>query len=165
MNITLIGMPGVGKSVVGERVAERLGLAFVDLDKLLERQHGKPLQRILDEAGEEGFLTLEEGAALGLESLENTLVSPGGSIVYSDRAMAHLRERSTVVFLDAPIGEIRARLTMEGRGIVRGGDRGLEAIYEERLPLYQKYAHVTVPIEGVDTEENAARIIEALGIQ
>lgn len=163
MNITLIGMPGVGKSTVGKALAEALGLHFVDIDKVMEEAHGKPLQDLLDEAGDEGFIALEEEAALGLQGQDGLLISPGGSIVYSPRAMEHLRSVSTVVFLNAALQDLKGRLAMEGRGVVRGRDMTLEQIFEERLPLYKRYAHVEAMMEGADTARNVARVRAVIG--
>lgn len=163
MNVTLIGMPGVGKSTVGRALAEELGLRFVDIDKILEAQRGKPLQSILDEAGDEAFIRLEEAAALALAG-DGLLISPGGSLVYSEPAMAHLRSISTVVFLNVEMQDLAKRLSIEGRGVVRGRDMTLERILEERLPLYKRYAHMEVMLEGSDTERNASRVRAALGV-
>ncbi len=163
MNITFIGMPGAGKSVVGKMVAQKLGMEFLDIDKVLEERHQKPLQHILNEAGDEKFIKLEEDAVLFYaNALQNTVVSTGGSMVYSVAAMEHLKTISTVVFLDAPIEEIKARTRVDGRGIVGGAGKTLNEIYTERLPLYQKYADITVALSGIDTKANAERVLAVL---
>ena len=162
MNITLIGMPGAGKSSVGKALAERLGMEFIDIDKVLEEAHGKPLQQILDEAGGEGFLKLEEDAVLSYCSvLQNTAISPGGSIVYCKAAMKHLKKISKIVFLEVPLQEIAARIAVQGRGIVGGKDKTLEDIYAERLPLYRQYADYTLVPSG-SVEDNAAQLLALL---
>src|SRR3989344_6556277 len=155
MNLTLIGMPMAGKSTVGKFLAQKLGYAFIDIDKVLEENAGKPLQQILDEAGEEGFLKLEEAAVLSYSSfLQKAVLAPGGSIVYSPVAMEHLKKISTVVFLEVPLEEIKKRIAVGGRGIIGGKEKSLEQLYAERLPLYQKYAEVTVDASGPPTEKN-----------
>lgn len=162
MNITLIGMPGAGKSVVGRVVAERLGLSYLDVDQVLEAKYGKPLQQILDEAGDEEFVRLEEEAVLGLGDIRDTLVSPGGSVVYSPAAMERLKSISTVVFLNVPLPDLRKRLVVDGRGVVKGRGFTLEQLFEERLPLYRRYADTEAMLEGVNTEHNAARVLAVL---
>ncbi len=162
MNITLIGMPGAGKSSVGRTVADRLGLLFIDIDRAMELVHHKPLQQILDEAGEEKFIRLETEAVLALGAVEGTLISPGGSIVYSPEAMEYLRSVSTVLFLEVPLEDIKQRIAVTGRGIVGGKDKTLEDIYAERLPLYKKYAQYVVPMRG-SIEDNASQILQIVG--
>lgn len=162
MNIALIGMPGAGKSTIGRALAEGLGLRFVDIDKEMEARHGKPLQTILDEAGDGGFIELEEEAVLRLGDIRDALISTGGSIVYSQKAMERLKDISTIVFLNVALPDLKKRLDMEGRGVVRGQHLTLEQILEERLPLYKRYAHTEVMLEGIDTERNVARVMAVL---
>lgn len=146
MNITLIGMPGSGKSTVGKALAQRLGYSFVDIDKLIEEKELLPLQDILDKLGDEKFLELEEEVVLGLNGLYNSIISPGGSIVYMEKAMKHLGNNSTIVYLDVPLQVIKGRLSASPkRGIVRGS---VEDVFAERSKLYQKYADFTIPADN-----------------
>lgn len=165
MNITLIGMPGAGKSTIGHVLANRLGYAFLDIDRVLEETHGKPLQQILDEAGDEGFIRLEEAAVLGQREIKDTVIATGGSMVYSPVAMARLKRISTVVFLNVSLRDLQKRLRLAGRGVVRGRDLSLEEIFEQRLPLYKRYADISLMLESTNTETNAALILQALKVQ
>lgn len=166
MNITLIGMPGAGKTTVGRVLAQRLSWDFIDIDRVLEQRFAKPLQQILDEAGEEGFLKLEEDAVLSYPSfLQKAVVSTGGSIVYARAAMEHLKKFSTVVFLNVPLEEIKKRIKAEARGIVGGKHKTLEQIYEERLPLYKKYADLVVAMPTVDTAANVDKLAALVGVK
>ncbi|RLG14690.1 MAG: hypothetical protein DRN66_01430, partial [Candidatus Nanohalarchaeota archaeon] len=87
MNITLIGMAGVGKSFIGKHLAERLNCTFVDIDEVIEKKTSLTLQQIIDTHGEEEFLKIEERAILRLNGFNNSIISPGGSIIYSKKAM------------------------------------------------------------------------------
>ena len=145
MNITLIGMAGVGKSALGEELAKRLNYKFLDIDELIEEKTKLKLQEIIDSSGEDEFLKIEEKAVLALGELDRCVISPGGSVVYSKAAMGFLKKNSIVVFLDAPFESINARITNRAiRGIVGLKRKNLKAIFEERLPLYKKYADITI---------------------
>ncbi len=162
MNITLIGMAAVGKTSVGKELAHRLGYKFVDVDVVIEEETGKKLQQIIDSVGEKGFLEIEENTVLNLGHPHNCVISPGGSIIYSAKAMAFLKEISIVVFLHTPFPGIRKRLLNEEvRGIVGLKRKTLKELFEERLDSYKKYADVTIdlPDEKLDTPSVAVAII------
>lgn len=164
MNVTLIGMPGAGKSFVGRRLADKLGLDFLDVDRaLLEPTHGKPLQEILDELGEEKFI-LAEGQAIivGTIGKGDLVISPGGSVVYRKETMEHLKDISTVIYLKVPFSTVEARVANIPRGIVGLGTRSLKELYDERTPLYENYADFTIETEGHNTDEIVKEIIEFL---
>lgn len=146
-SIVLIGMPAVGKSLLGEGLAKRLDYRFLDVDEVIESKTNLKLQQIIDRYGDERFMEIEEEAVLGLGDLDKCVVSPGGSVIYSARAMDFLKEHATVIFLDAPFESIKENLTnLEVRGIVRLKGKNLRAIFDERLALYRKYADITVEI-------------------
>ena len=100
-NVVLIGMPGCGKSTVGVLAAKALAMDFVDTDLLLQRQSGKPLQRMVDELGTAGFSEAEERCVRALEAT-HTVIATGGSVALEDGAMAHLRQNALIVFLYLP---------------------------------------------------------------
>ncbi len=153
-NITLIGMPGSGKSTLGRMLAAALAHGFVDGDDLL-RGKGRSLQDILDQEGEEGFLALENQELQAIEG-ENMVIAPGGSCVLSRGAMEHLRRISLVVFLDVPLEVLQRRLKDAlSRGIVGFQGHSLEELNAMRRPLYVRYAHVTVsfPCRNLSGEE------------
>ena len=161
--MTLIGMPGSGKSAVGKIIATLLGWKFLDTDKVIEARHGMALQMVIDAAGEESFRRLEEDTILDLAMPEPAVISTGGSVVYSDAAMRHLEANSTVVFLDVAIEALGAHIESEApRGIVGMTAGGLEELFRIRLPLYRRYASLTVTIGAETPEEAAARILNEL---
>jgi len=146
MNITLIGMAGAGKSVAGKDLAQRLSFDFIDTDKIIEKKLGKKLQQIIDEAGEEEFLRIEEKMITGLKLVDRCVIATGGSAVYSKKAMAYLAKRSLIVFLDAPIAAISKRIPdKDTRGIINL-KKGLRLLHKERLPLYKQYADLTIRV-------------------
>jgi shikimate kinase len=109
MNITLIGMSGVGKSRIGKLLAEKLHYNFIDIDRVIEEANGKKLQELIDSLGDEKFLELEEKAILCMKNTIYTIISPGGSAIYSEKAMKRLKSISTIVFLNASLEEIKRR--------------------------------------------------------
>ncbi len=143
--ISFIGMPGAGKSIIGKQLADLLGWDFVDLDDLIREKEGQSLIEIIQERGERGFVELEEAYALGLD-LADTVFAPGGSVVYSSRAMDKLQSETDVIYLDWPLEEIKKHLgeNLETRGIIGLMLKGLDNLYKERVLLCQKMAHRTI---------------------
>ena len=145
MNITLIGMSGVGKSVTGKKLAKRLNYEFLDIDKIIEKETGLKLQKIIDDLGDEEFLKIEERTILKLRSLKNCIISTGGSAIYSSKAMEFLKKSSVIVFLDAPFKVIQKGMANKNtRGIVGLKKKELKALFKERLSLYRKYTEITI---------------------
>jgi shikimate kinase len=161
--MTLIGMPGSGKSAVGKIIASRLGWNFIDTDKRIEKLHGMPLQALIDQVGDDAFRAIEEQSILDLETMEQVVISTGGSVVYSDAAMRHLASMSTVVFLDASMEAISAHVASEApRGIVGMVQGGLEELYLARLPRYRHYATLIIPLTVETPEEAANQVLSEL---
>ncbi len=158
LNIILIGMPGAGKSTVGVLLAKRLGYNFVDTDLLLQSQQQCRLQQIIAREGLENFKAIEEQALIELTTT-HSVVATGGSAVYSERAMARLKKLGQLVFIDIPLEELLGRVNdMDNRGLVIGPNETYENLYKERLPLYQKFAEVTIHGDGMTVEAVAAEI-------
>lgn len=159
-NIILIGMPGSGKSTVGVILAKSAGMEFTDTDLLIQKKTGKKLQEIIDSYGIDYFLKTESDI-LSEVSCEHSVISTGGSAVCTEIAMNHLKRLGTVVFLDVPIDEIKRRINnITTRGIAMRRGETLECLYEERLPLYKKYADITVT--GSTTEETVKKILDSI---
>ena len=161
-NVVLIGMSGAGKSTLGVLLAKSLGKSFLDTDLLIQQKEGMLLQQILDLRGSEFFLALEEEVIASLEA-ENCVIATGGSVVYSQKAMHALQKNATVVYLDVDYEEIAKRLSnITTRGIVFKGSSTLRSVYEERLPLYQKYADLTLQCPHANIEASVEQIVKAL---
>jgi shikimate kinase len=158
LNIILIGMPGAGKSTVGVLLAKRLGYQFVDTDLLLQTRQNNRLQEIIARDGLATFKKIEEDVLCSLATT-HSVVATGGSAVYSERAMAHLKHLGQLVFIDIPLDELLSRVNdMDSRGLVIGPDETYENLYNERQPLYRKYAEVTIAGAGLTVEAVAAAI-------
>ncbi len=162
-NITLIGMPGVGKSTMGVILAKELGYSFIDSDLLIQNQEKKLLSQILDEAGTDGFLKIEDQVNASIAA-ERSVIATGGSVVYGMNAMRHLKEISTVVYLKLPYKLLRKRLgNLHNRGVVLKDGQTLEDIFREREVLYEKYADIVVDETGLDIEGTLRQAEKLLG--
>ena len=162
-SLTLIGMPGSGKSAVGKIVASRMGWNFIDTDKWMEDRYGTRLQALIDRVGDDSFRRLEEETILALATAGQTVISTGGSVVYSDAAMEHLASLSTILFLDVPMDAIRSHIDAEApRGIVGMKEGGLEELYQDRKPRYERYAELTLHVGSETPEELASDIVTEL---
>ena len=140
-NIVLIGMPGAGKSTVGVVLAKKLGYRFVDSDLVIQEQYGKLLHELIQEHGVEGVWKLENDVNASLNQ-RRSVIATGGSVIYGSEAMEHLREIGTVVYLKLPYEEVVERLgDLNARGVTLMKGQTLRDLYEERIPLYEKYAH------------------------
>ena len=148
MVITLIGMPGCGKSCMGRALAGKLKMKLIDSDRLIEKIHGKKLQELINEFGTDAFRKMEEEAICSIDG-DNIIVSTGGSAVYSDAAMMHMKSLGKVFYLYCSLDTIKDRLgDFSKRGVVLREGQTLKDLYEERLPLYRKYADVTISCDG-----------------
>ena len=158
-NIVLIGMPGTGKSTVGQALAARLDYGFVDVDDLIVEAAGKTLPEILRQDGLETFYKIENHVGWELERT-HTVIATGGSMVLYPEAMAHLKEDSVVVWLQTPFTQIQERMPADlyDRGIAAPKDESLRDIYEERRGLYAKYADLIVASR--DGEDDTAHLVE-----
>jgi shikimate kinase len=158
-NIILIGMPGSGKSTIGVQLAKHLGLSFIDTDLLIQAHQQQKLQDILNSQGYQVLRDIEQQELLKLK-LNNDLVSTGGSAVYSDAGMQHLKKQGLIVYLYVDFAEIERRIDNEdSRGIARPEGQTLEDVYNERTPLYEKYADVIVNNNTYTSIEKVARLI------
>jgi shikimate kinase len=161
-NIILIGMPGAGKSTVGVILAKLTSLGFIDTDLLIQISKHRSLQDIVDVAGHMALRKIEEEVILGLDC-NSHVIATGGSAIYSDAAMMHLRSRGIIVFLDVDQGTLQKRIhNFDTRGLAKRPDQTLLDLFEERYHLYARYADIRVDCANLTQEEVCSAIIENL---
>lgn len=157
-NIILIGMPGSGKSSVGVVLAKALGYGFLDADLLIQERENALLQQILNEHGVERFLDIE-GEVISSIECSKTVVAPGGSCICRADAMEHLRKLGTVVYLKLSYPEVERRIhDLSSRGIALQPGQTLKDVYDFRVPLYERYAHLTVMADGQTLTETVEAV-------
>ncbi|NLP15284.1 MAG: shikimate kinase [Clostridium sp.] len=162
MNIVLIGMPGAGKSTIGVLLAKALKMPFIDTDLLIQQKYNMFLQDIIDKYGIKRFLSIEEEVAVSID-LKNHVIATGGSVVYSDAALKHFKRDGFVVYLKLRFDEIEKRISnISSRGIAKEKDKTLMELYNERIPLYEKYADITVNCSDMNIEASVSEIIKRI---
>lgn len=148
-NIILIGMPGCGKSTVGVVLAKAINYQFLDSDLMIQSQENRLLHDILDQEGLAGFRAIENQVNASIQCTR-TIIATGGSVVYGKEAMAHLRTLGRVIYLQLPLEEVQTRLgDLHQRGVAIAPNQTLADLYQERAPLYERYAHHVVPAQGL----------------
>jgi shikimate kinase len=161
-NIVLIGMPGAGKSTVGIILAKVLGMNFIDSDLLIQEQEGMLLKDIIKKEGLQGYIEIENQVNRDI-SADNTVIATGGSVIYCAEAMEHFRNTGKVVYIKLSYDTISKRLhNIRRRGVVLREGQTLLELYKERIPLYEKYAHITIDAEGLGMEELMESICKAV---
>lgn len=161
-NVILIGMPGCGKSTIGVLLAKNLAYGFLDSDLVIQEQSGKKLQDMINDMGPKAFSELEDAINSTLLP-HRTVIATGGSAVYGTHAMEHFKEIGTVVYLRTSFEEISKRISnFETRGIVVPEGETFRDVYDERVPLYEKYADLIVDTEAGDLWETVESISSRL---
>ena len=158
-NLVLIGMPGSGKSTVGVILAKLTSRSFLDTDVLIQTSQASSLQEIVDRDGYMALRKVEEDILLGL-AVQNHVIATGGSAVYSDKAMSHLKSHGIAIFLDVDLATLESRVRdFSTRGLAKRPEQTIAELFDERYVLYTKYADITVKCAGLTQEEVCARII------
>ena len=158
-NLVLIGMPGSGKTKMGRILSEWFSLPLVDTDQMVVERAGKTISEIFAEEGEKAFRDMETAAVQEAAALNGAVIATGGGVILRPENMEALRETGLVFFRDrSPAAIVGEDLT--GRPLIGSDSERVYRLYNERLPLYQKYAHHTIP--HTDTYEEAAQMIAAL---
>jgi len=164
MNLILIGMPGCGKSTVGVVLAKALGLDFIDSDLVIQKRTGMKLSQLIEQHGNDGFRAIENRINAELAA-EDSVIATGGSVIYGEDAMRHLKAIGTVVYLKLSCEAIEDRLgDLHARGVTIQPGWTLHDLYNERVPLYEEWADVTVDCEQLRLREVVAYLQAQLGI-
>lgn len=161
-NIVLIGMPGAGKSTVGVVLAKKMGYRFIDSDLVIQERYGKLLHELIEENGVEGFWRIENDVNASLD-VQKSIIATGGSAVYGAEAMEHLRSIGRVVYLQLPCEEVEERLgDLNARGVTLRAGQTLPDLYQERIPLYEKYADRIIDCTGKALRDIAGELAREL---
>ena len=156
-NYILIGMPGSGKSTIGVLLAKALGYDFVDTDLVIQQKGGGLLKEIIARIGNDGFKQLDVNASI---DVDKSVIAPGGSAVYSDKAMKHFKEIGTVIYLKLDYQTVKRRLgNLKARGVVLEEGQTLHDLYCERIPYYEKYA---VELDKLSIGDSLEKVLENL---
>ena len=156
-NIVLIGMPSSGKTTIGQPLASALGKLFIDTDAAINERENKALRDIVNQDGLKRFLEIQEEVILGM-NLENYIIATGGSVIYGDASMKYLKQGGTVIYLKIAQEELEKRIKTERR-FARNLGQSFEDIYNERSPLYEKYADIVVDCNEKSEEEIVEEIL------
>lgn len=159
--IVLVGPMGVGKTTVGKKLAKALKVPFIDTDALVVADHGE-ISAIFETQGEPAFRAIEEEAVMRAIQ-EPAVVATGGGVVLSERTRERLKA-ATVVYLSTDGRHIKARLVGGKRPLLKNGFEDWTRIYEERKPIYESVADVTINTSGQSLAATLAAIKEQLGV-
>ena len=161
-NVILIGMPGSGKTTIGTELSEKIGYGYIDSDSVIVAREGKRLNEIIAAVGREAFLDIE--AKINSElCADRCVIATGGSVIYRDYAMEKLKTMGKIVYLKIPYEIIEQRLgDLKKRGVALEEGFTLKDLYEERTPLYEKYADIIVELKGDTIAESVEEVVRAL---
>lgn len=163
-NIILIGMPGCGKSTIGVVLAKAIGYRFTDSDLVIQERDGRLLCEIIEQEGVDGFNKIEDKINSEIVA-ERTVIATGGSVIYGKNAMEHFKQIGVIVYIRLPYNEIQRRLGDLGkRGVSIKEGQTLKELYDERVPLYEKYADIIIDEKGHGISDTALEIKDRVKI-
>lgn len=161
-NITLIGMPAVGKSTVGHLLARQMGYTFLDSDDLITKGEKRSLSQIIACEGLEKFLNIEKTHILSI-GCKKHIIATGGSVVYRKQAMQHLSDISTIVYLNVDFDILTTRLSdLPGRGVAIAPGKTIQDLYKERTPLYDAWCDIKIDCKTLSADEVSQSALQHL---
>ena len=164
MNIVLIGFSGAGKTVIGERLAKKIGWEWVDTDKIIEEKHGK-ITEIFEKKGEEYFRALERETVKEISLKSKLIISTGGGLIASEENALALKKTGTVLYLKAKEETLFSRLNgCQDRPLLFGekGREKFSVLLKKRLPIYEKHADFVLETDGLSIQQSVEKAVEIL---
>ena len=154
-NITLIGMPGCGKSTIAKLLEKNYKYSLIDLDTKIEQKKNMKLIEIINKYGNERFTEIEKETYYSIEmhKQKNIILSPGGSIIYKNKVMKDIKKNSFVIYLYVDFEELQNRLgDYKKRGIIFKKNQTLKNLYDLRHPIYKSYSDYMINTTGLSLE-------------
>ncbi len=139
-NIVLIGMPGCGKTTIGELVGKHLNREYIDTDEIIEKNAEATIPDIFKNHGEPYFRELESKAAQLAATYKNKVIATGGGMILKESNMKVLKENGIIIFIDRPLEHLFSDIDEESRPLLKDNRSHLYKLYEERYPLYMAFA-------------------------
>lgn len=139
-NIVLTGMPGCGKNAIGKALAARLGMAYADIDEMVENAAGRSISKIFTEDGEQAFRDMESRTAEQAAAMGGIVISTGGGTMLRTENVRVLRRTGLVFFINRPVNDILAGVDLSNRPLLAKEPQKIHRLYEERLPVYRATA-------------------------
>lgn len=144
MNIVIIGMPNSGKTTIARELARMLGYRVIDTDRMIEKKSGMSINEIFEKYGEEEFRKMETAACKKAASLDRKVIATGGGTVSRKENMIYLKESGYVIYLKRPLEFLKTNLDTSRRPLLRDGTDPMKKLYEERVPLFEKYKDMSI---------------------
>ncbi|MBZ9607683.1 AAA family ATPase [Clostridium estertheticum] len=153
-NIVLIGMPGCGKSVIGEMIAEKIEMAFIDIDTYIEASTKLTITEIFKN-GEAGFRDIEAIAVEELSKKDSVIISTGGGVIKRHENILNLKKNGIIIYINRPIELIATDIETEVRPLLAKDPSKIYTLFEERGQFYKKYCdHEVMNIREIDDVVN-----------
>lgn len=159
-NIYLIGMPGCGKSTIGEMLSFRLGMQHIDADKYLEKKYGMTIPEIFAQKGEDDFREKETAVIEELSRKKKKIISTGGGVVKFDRNRGYMKDTGIIIFIDTKPDDIISNSSLGGRPLLNDKSN-LYRLYDERIEKYRAFADVSID-NNDDIESAVNKIISCI---
>lgn len=157
-NIVLVGMPGAGKTTIGRKLGKALGRPVLDADDKVVEQTGRTIKDLFQE-GEDVFRQAETAAVKTLAAMDGIIISCGGGVVKRPENIAFLQATGKIFFLNRDLAAIAGCVDKVTRPLLNSAEDRLTQLYNERMPLYLKYADYTIPVDE-NFDKTTAYIVE-----
>ena len=157
-NVALIGMPSCGKTTIGMLLQDELQKEFIDVDEVIVQNANSSIPYIFETQGETGFRKMETEATLQCSKMINKIISTGGGVIKNKINIDYLKESSVIVFIDRDLENL---ITYDPNRPLSSSKEAVTKLYNERYPLYTKYADIIVKNNG-DIKDTVKEIISMI---